>query len=160
MGGDAQGCLGHPLPATRVRHCHHKHSAPESRVKFRTQGNSTSRRLETGKGCQRCERQDRAPLGAVLVGQGREMGPPGHSEWVGRVLQASLHPGKDSAGPLSGSPSPSPAASLLQGWQGTREIKQAISKAERKAAIWALADRSFNEQREFSREAGEMQQCE
>jgi len=51
-------------------------------------------------------------------------------------------------------PSPSPA----QGWQDTREIKQAISKAERKAAIWALTDRSLNEQREFSREAGVMQQ--
>lgn len=53
-----------------------------------------------------------------------------------------------------------PAAAPAQGWQGTREIKQAISKAKRKAAIWALTDRSFNEQREFSREAGEMQQSE
>jgi len=61
------------------------------RVKSKTQGNSISTRQEIGKGSQRCERRDRVPLRAVLVGQGTETGSPEDPEWVGRVLQPPLH---------------------------------------------------------------------
>lgn len=91
------------------------------------------------------------PAQSCPHGQGLCRGSPASA--FGRARQrTSVH----AVSGASRSPSPSPA----QGWQGTREIKQAISKAERKAAIWALTDRSFNEQREFSREAGEMQRSE
>lgn len=84
------------------------------------------------------------PVGRTMPGSPAGTSQPARSERRGRrTFPPSL-----------------PAAAPAQGWQGTREIKQAISKAKRKAAIWALTDRSFNEQREFSREAGEMQQSE
>lgn len=77
--------------------------------------------------------------------QGQCRGSPARASQPGHVC--GCH-----AGHLP-SPSPSPA----QGWRIAREIKQAISKAERKAAIWALTARSLNDQKEFSSEAREMQ---
>lgn len=86
--------------------------------------------------------------------------------WSSRLLRA-VPADMDGAGeaprdpPSQGTSAHAMPSILLppaQGWHSTRKIKQAISKSERTAAIWALTAKSLHDQKELSREAKEMQQ--